>query len=130
GLQGQRLYTTYANLGTSLFNAGRRDILAGHTGARAKLQEGLGFIQRAIEVNPKAHFGREIWQVKFATLTLAASENPQLLLEHDLIGNPLDETIDIRNADSLDRDALLRKPGPRVLRSPEAQLTPARRDAL
>jgi tetratricopeptide (TPR) repeat protein len=43
------LYETYANLGTFHIHAGR-------------LQEGLQHIDRAIAINPDAHFGREIYQ--------------------------------------------------------------------
>ena len=43
------LYETEANLGTFLIHAGR-------------LEEGLEHIRRAIEINPEAHFGREIYQ--------------------------------------------------------------------
>jgi tetratricopeptide (TPR) repeat protein len=42
-------YETLANLGTLLIHAGRFD-------------EGLQFIDRAIEINPDAHFGREKYQ--------------------------------------------------------------------
>jgi len=43
------LYETYANLGTFYIHAGR-------------LEEGLTEIEKAIEINPEAHFGREIYQ--------------------------------------------------------------------
>ncbi|MEZ6104956.1 MAG: hypothetical protein R3B96_02290 [Pirellulaceae bacterium] len=43
------LYETRANLGTFLIHAGRYD-------------EGLAEIRRAIEINPDAHFGRELYQ--------------------------------------------------------------------
>lgn len=43
------LYQTEANLGTFLIHAG-------------KLQQGLIHINKAIEINPEAHFGREIYQ--------------------------------------------------------------------
>lgn len=42
-------YKSEANLGTFLIHSGR-------------LEEGLEHIQRAIEINPNAHFGREIYQ--------------------------------------------------------------------
>jgi len=42
-------YESEANLGTFLFHAGR-------------LEEGLPHINRAIEINPDAHFGRELYQ--------------------------------------------------------------------
>lgn len=43
------LYETYANLGTFYIHAGR-------------LEEGLQEIEKAIEINPEAHFGREVYQ--------------------------------------------------------------------
>ena len=43
------LYETYANLGTFYIHAGR-------------LKEGLEEIEKAIEINPDAHFGREVYQ--------------------------------------------------------------------
>jgi tetratricopeptide (TPR) repeat protein len=43
------LYETHANLGTFYIHAGR-------------LKEGLKEIEKAIEINPAAHFGREIYQ--------------------------------------------------------------------
>ncbi len=43
------LYETYANLGTFYIHAGR-------------LEEGLNEIEKAIEINPDAHFGREVYQ--------------------------------------------------------------------
>lgn len=45
------LYETIANGGTFHIHAGR-------------LQEGLALIQKAIRINPNAHFGREIWQAR------------------------------------------------------------------
>jgi tetratricopeptide (TPR) repeat protein len=43
------LYETYANLGTFHIHAGN-------------LEEGVKHLKRAIEINPEAHFGREIYQ--------------------------------------------------------------------
>ncbi len=43
------LYTTYANLGTCYIHAGQ-------------FEEGLVYIKKAIEINPEAHFGREVYQ--------------------------------------------------------------------
>ena len=45
----EKRYESEANLGTFLFHAGR-------------LEEGLPHINRAIEINPDAHFGREVYQ--------------------------------------------------------------------
>ena len=43
------LYETYANLGTFYIHSGR-------------LEEGVVMIEKAIEINPDAHFGREVYQ--------------------------------------------------------------------
>lgn len=69
------LYETYANLGTFYIHAGQ-------------LEKGLGYIDKAIAINPDAHFGREKYQkllVEYlmskrsggkTTLPLAASDRP------------------------------------------------------
>ncbi|MBZ0213968.1 MAG: hypothetical protein K8H99_09230, partial [Nitrospirae bacterium] len=51
-------YETAANLGTFLIHAGR-------------LEEGLEHIERAIEINPDAHFGREVVQKQLVQYVLA-----------------------------------------------------------
>lgn len=51
-------YETLANLGTLLIHDG-------------KLEEGLGFIRRAITVNPDAHFGREVYQQKLVEYVMS-----------------------------------------------------------
>lgn len=43
------IYETHANLGTSYIHAGQ-------------LEKGLTHIKKAIEINPEAHFGREVYQ--------------------------------------------------------------------
>ncbi|MDC0339043.1 hypothetical protein OAN33_05855 [Flavobacteriales bacterium] len=43
------LYKTYANLGTCYIHS-------------KQFEEGLKYIKKAIEMNPKAHFGREVYQ--------------------------------------------------------------------
>jgi tetratricopeptide (TPR) repeat protein len=51
-------YETLANLGTFHIHAGR-------------LEEGAKFIRQAIDVNPHAHFGREIYQLKLVEYVLS-----------------------------------------------------------
>jgi len=94
GISGRDLYTTYANLGTVLIHGSFRKARDGDTKARATVREGLGYIHKSIEVNPQAHFGREIWQAVTVEYFLACMDNPKLLLRFDLIGNPLDKDID------------------------------------
>lgn len=73
------LYETYANLGTFYIHAGR-------------LEEGLEQIEKAIEINPNAHFGREVYQkllVEYVLLRRDSidAEPPNAPTE---IGTPLD----------------------------------------
>jgi hypothetical protein len=91
GLKGRELYTTYANLGTFLIHGNFASARNGNSTAKERLREGLGFLRRSIEVNPQAHFGREIWQAVVVTFFLAAMDRPELLLKYDLVGNLLSE---------------------------------------
>jgi hypothetical protein len=94
GQNGGQLYATYANLGTFLVHGSARAALAGNAEATGRMREGLSFIKKAIEVNPQAHFGREVWQAVTVEYLLAVSENPSLLLQYDLVGDRLAEEID------------------------------------
>ncbi|MEL6109814.1 MAG: hypothetical protein AAFU85_27715 [Planctomycetota bacterium] len=60
-------YESLANLGTFLIHSG-------------KLTDGLVFIERAIEVNPEAHFGREKYQVILVKYVLSRSTESGLAL--------------------------------------------------
>src|SRR5207249_32911 len=60
GLTERALYTSYANLGTVLIHGAVGAAQRGAPSARKQMREGLQFIHRSIEVNPEAHFGREI----------------------------------------------------------------------
>ncbi len=64
------IYETEANLGTFLIHAGR-------------LEEGLAHIKRAIEINPDAHFGREIYQQLLVEYVLARQEDGKTTLPLD-----------------------------------------------
>lgn len=55
------LYETVANLGTFLVHDGR-------------LEEGLPHIERAIAINPDAHFGREVVQLELVRYVLSVRE--------------------------------------------------------
>jgi hypothetical protein len=94
GLKGHDLYSTYANLATTLANASWRDALAGDAAAVERLQESRGLVEQSIDVNPRAHFGRQEWLARTIHYMLTASRNPTLLLKQDLIGNRLDEAVD------------------------------------
>jgi hypothetical protein len=89
GLEGRALYTTYANLGTFIIHANMAQARLGRAASAEQVGEGLGFIRKAIEVNPEAHFGREMWQAVLAEFLLAAAHKPELLLQFDMVGNAL-----------------------------------------
>lgn len=56
------LYETYANLGTSYIH-------------NAQYEEGLKYIRKAIEINPEAHFGREIYQQYVVEYVLSCKDS-------------------------------------------------------
>ena len=94
GWRGRDLYTTYANLGTFLIHGHFKRAMQGDAEAMASLREGLQFIHQSIEVNPEAHFGREIWQAVAVEFLLAAMAKPEILLRYDMVGNRLADEID------------------------------------
>lgn len=59
------LYTTYANLGTFFIHEGQ-------------LRKGIRYIEKAIEINPNAHFGREVYQKYLAQYILKKQKNGKL----------------------------------------------------
>lgn len=58
------LYETEANLGTFLIHSGQ-------------FEEGLEHIEKAIEINPDAHFGREEYQMYLVKYLLDKKSNPE-----------------------------------------------------
>ncbi len=65
------LYSTAANLGTFYIHAGL-------------IEQGLPHIERAIEINPEAHFGREVYQLLLARYVLECRQEtdaPRLPLD-------------------------------------------------
>jgi hypothetical protein len=94
GWEGRRLYTTYANLGTFLIHGNASAAFSGDAGAKERLREGLSFIRKSIEVNPEAHFGREVWQAVAVEYLLAASADPAVLRKYDMIGDRLSDDFD------------------------------------
>ena len=66
-------YTAHANLGTFYIHRylTQRD--------RSDLDRGIGHIERALEINPDAHFGREKYQLQVATFAREAIDDPSLL---------------------------------------------------
>ncbi len=83
-------YTARANLGTFLIHDSLAKALAGDASAKRDLAEGLRLIQESVVINPGAHFGREKWQALVVQFFLASIEQPKLLTQLDVIGNPLD----------------------------------------
>jgi hypothetical protein len=100
--QGKDLYTSYANLGTFLIHGSFLQARAGDPVAKERLREGLTFIYQAIDVNPEAHFGREIWQAAAVEFMLAVMDDTRLLTAFDMVGNRLDLEVDPRNVRSFD----------------------------
>ena len=75
-------YTTYANLGTFYLHKG-------------DLDPGIEYIEKALQINPNAHFGREEYQLKLAKFAKLSKAHPTWYqdenflffdLERDLIG--------------------------------------------
>src|SRR5262249_39824706 len=58
-----------------------------------RLQESVQWVHKAIEVYPQSHFGREMWQAVIEEFLLAVLDNPQLLVQYDMIGNRLDQWV-------------------------------------
>lgn len=56
------LYETYANMGTSYIH-------------NAQYEKGLEYIKKAIEINPEAHFGREIYQQYVVEYVLSCQDS-------------------------------------------------------
>lgn len=63
-------YETHANLGTFLVHSGR-------------LGEGVAELRKAIEINPDAHFGREIYQVLIVEYVMEKQKGDRLSLPLD-----------------------------------------------
>lgn len=66
------LYETYANLGTFYLH-------------NRQLKKGIEYIDKAIKINPNAHFGREIYQKYLAEYVLRKLKNGKLKLPLDTI---------------------------------------------
>ncbi len=85
-------YETLANIGTFLLHLG-------------KIEEGIQYIKKAIEINPNAHFGREKYQLLLAEYILEKKVDGEVMLplcpypeEQDMIEVVIDETEDEKKA--------------------------------
>ena len=72
------LYTTAANRGTFLARAGRLD-------------DGIAELERAVAIEPDAHFGREHVQLGLYRYLRRAAGDPSLLAREDFLGTSLDD---------------------------------------
>jgi hypothetical protein len=96
GLEGKDLYSTFANLGELLVRANIWEMCRGDVVARDRVREGREFIEKSLQVNPNAHFGRENWQLVALGYLLEAGLRPELIRKSDLIGNRLDRSVEFR----------------------------------
>ncbi|HJZ91201.1 MAG TPA: hypothetical protein VKE40_10030 [Gemmataceae bacterium] len=94
-LEEHDLYSSYANLGEFLIHGNLRAMLAGDAAARERVEAGRELLRKSMEVNPKAHFDLEVWHVVAVDSLIEASRHPEVIRKCDLIGNRLDETIEI-----------------------------------
>jgi hypothetical protein len=90
GLNGRDMYTTYANLGTFIIHTNMPKAIAGDSQAKSAVREGIDLLRKSVELNPEAHFGREVWQIVLAEFLLAASDDPKLLTNFDFVGDRID----------------------------------------
>jgi hypothetical protein len=93
GQEGRNLYSSYANLGTFLILWQLSEGFADAPKARERIRESVALIHTAIKLNPQSHFGREIWQAVIEEYLLELLDNPDLVLQYDMVGNRLDEPI-------------------------------------
>ncbi len=89
GVQENRMYTTYANLGTVLAHKHLPAALRGNRQAKSSVRQALDHLNKAVDINPSAHFGRETWQITALAFLLAATENNRLIKQFDFTGNRL-----------------------------------------
>ena len=66
------LYRYHANYGTILAHSG-------------KYEEALGQLEKAVEINPEAHFGREEYQILLIRYVIAARGDPTLWEKHNFL---------------------------------------------
>ena len=65
-----KLYETYANLGTFYLHDGQ-------------FEKGIEYIDKAIKINPEAHFGREVYQKHLAEYVLSKMKDGKITLPLD-----------------------------------------------
>jgi hypothetical protein len=93
GLRGRVLYSTKANLGTFLILWQLDEGFADVGAAKTRLTEGLTLVRESMQVNPEAHFGREMWQGVLLEFLVASLDDPSVLVRYDMIGDRLDSEL-------------------------------------
>ncbi len=88
-ITGRDLYSTYANLGTAMMIDALTRAQAG-VDFTDELSQSLPLIKQSIEVNPMAHFGREVWQVVLGEYLLAAANDKNFMGKFDMVGDSLE----------------------------------------
>jgi hypothetical protein len=83
-------YSAHANLGTALVLEAFSEIGKNDSATSSELKEGLAETERAIVLNPIAHFGRENWQAITVAHLLGCIAQPSILTKFTLAGQPLD----------------------------------------
>ena len=77
-------YTTYANWGTFLAHSG-------------KLEDGLEKLEKAVAINPDAHFGRERYQIAAIQFLIQAKKDPAFAKASTILGPSLEPAIGVRD---------------------------------
>lgn len=114
GREGKELYSTYANLGTVLILWQLSEGVKNVSAAKVRIKESVDLIQKAVEIYPDSHFGREIWQLTLEQFLLAALDSPDLLLRCDMIGNNLDKPFDPALSDASFQHWQVKSQGPQL----------------
>lgn len=83
-------YTAEADLGTALVHGNMKAAMGGDAGARERVREAAEHIERAIAINPAAHFGRERWQAIAIRYFLGGMEKVEGLTNCDMVGDSLE----------------------------------------
>ncbi len=95
GLKGKELYSSYANLAEFLLHGHLWGMMKGEFAARQGVKEARDLIRKSIEANPKAHFGRESWQLVAIETLIEFGNSAEGAKKTDLIGNRLDVSIKV-----------------------------------
>ena len=95
GLKGKELYSSYANLAEFLLHGHLWGMMKGEFASRQRVKEARDLINKSMAANPKAHFGREGWQLIAIETLIEFGNSPAEAKTTDLIGNRLDVSINV-----------------------------------